>query len=103
MKKVVRYKCDYCKKLAVKPETIEHHEKECIKNPESRNCYLCVHSIQGGYVDTPYDGEKFAENIPYCGIRREQLGLLREYGCTALNCKYFERDDKMYWEKQAER
>lgn len=102
MKKVERYKCDFCKKLAVKPETIERHEKECINNPESRNCYLCVHSVMGGYVDMyPYGGEKFVDDIPYCGLHLEQLATLRKQGYTALNCEDFVRDEKMYWYKQA--
>lgn len=41
MREVVRYKCDYCDKLAAKPETILRHEAVCIKNPEGKNCYMC--------------------------------------------------------------
>lgn len=102
MKKVERYKCDFCKKLAARPETIERHEKECINNPDSRNCYLCVHSVQGGYVDMPYGGSSFNEEVPYCSYHEEPLSALRQSGYTALNCEEFGRDDKMYWHKQAE-
>lgn len=35
MKEVVRYKCEYCDKLAAKPETILKHEAVCIKNPDA--------------------------------------------------------------------
>lgn len=34
-----RYKCDYCKKRAVK-WIMEAHEKTCFRNP-NRVCYLC--------------------------------------------------------------
>lgn len=104
MKKVERYKCDYCKKTAAKPDTIERHEKECIKNPNSRNCYLCVHSVQGGYVDMlPYGEESFESDIPFCNLHQEPLSTLRQFGRTALKCEDFKRDNCMYWDKQAER
>lgn len=33
MKEVTRYKCDFCRKLAARPETIKRHESVCLKNP----------------------------------------------------------------------
>ena len=41
MKKVERYKCDFCNKIAARPETILKHEAECLKNPDGKNCYMC--------------------------------------------------------------
>ena len=41
MKQVIRYKCDFCQKLAAHPKTIERHEKVCLKNPDGKNCYMC--------------------------------------------------------------
>lgn len=103
MKKVVRYKCDYCRRIAAKPETIEHHEKECIHNPNGKNCYVCKHSVQGGWLDLPYGGSSFETDVPYCSYHEEPLSALRQSGYTALNCEDFARDDKMYWHKQAEK
>lgn len=57
MKEVVRYKCDYCDKLAAKPETILRHEAVCIKNPEGKNCYMCEMAYMGDYeYDDGYRG-----------------------------------------------
>lgn len=103
MKKVERYKCDFCGKLTVKEETMKHHEQECIHNPNGRNCFMCVHSVEGGYVDNWYGGEDFLEEAAFCGLHLEPLKLLRQQGFDALTCKDFVRDDKMYWHKKAER
>ena len=57
MKEVVRYKCEYCDKLAAKPETILKHEAVCIKNPEGKNCYMCEMAYMGDYeYDDGYRG-----------------------------------------------
>lgn len=57
MREVVRYKCDYCDKLAAKPETILRHEAVCIKNPEGKNCYMCEMAYMGDYeYDDGYRG-----------------------------------------------
>lgn len=103
MKKVVRYKCDYCRRIAAKPETIEHHEKECIHNPNGRNCYVCKHSVQGGWMDLPYGGDRFDENVPYCDLHREPLEILRNSGYNALNCQDFERCEEMFYCRQGEK
>ena len=49
MKKVDRYKCDFCNKIAARPETILKHEAECLKNPDGKNCYMCEMAYQGDY------------------------------------------------------
>lgn len=41
MKKVERYKCDFCNKIAARPETILKHEAECLKNQMERIA-ICV-------------------------------------------------------------
>lgn len=97
MKQVVRYQCGFCKKLAVRPETILKHEKECIHNPDGRNCFLCKFSVQGGYVDTPF-GEQHTD-APYCLLEGLPLWAMRQDGHTAVNCAYFARDEKMYYER----
>ena len=40
LKAVVRYKCDFCNKKSVKPETMARHEIICYKNP-NRDCDVC--------------------------------------------------------------
>ena len=49
MKKVERYKCDYCNKTAARPETILRHEAVCLKNPVGKNCYMCEMAYLGDY------------------------------------------------------
>ena len=57
MKKVVRYKREYCNKLAAKAETILRHEAVCIKNPAGKNCYMCEIAYMGDYeYDDGYRG-----------------------------------------------
>lgn len=99
MKKVVRYKCSFCRKEAALPETIERHEEECVKNPEGRNCYVCKHSVKGGCVDQ-FNGSQWDDNIPFCQLHEEPLPLLRRQGFTAIKCSDFIRDDKMYFERK---
>lgn len=49
MKEIIRYQCDFCGKLAARPETIKKHEAVCIKNPEGKNCYMCEMAYIGDY------------------------------------------------------
>lgn len=95
MKQVIRYKCEFCSRLAARPETIFRHEAECLHNPDGRNCYQCVYSIQGGWIDTPW-GEIHDEKAPYCNLHLAPLAHLRADGFTAVNCPDFIRDTKMY-------
>lgn len=98
MKQVVRYKCDFCDKIAVKPETIQRHERECIHNPDCVNCFVCKFSTEGGYTDTVV-GSQWVDNAPYCQLHSETLQNLRHQGHTALNCADFVKDEKMYYER----
>lgn len=41
MKEIIRYKCDYCKKVGVK-KTIEKHEQICFYNPKNEACGSCL-------------------------------------------------------------
>lgn len=75
MKKVIRYKCDYCTKLYAKPETMERHEPECIKNPDGINCLLCAFCYIG---DWEYDEYHNSEDVPICIIREEACRELKD-------------------------
>jgi len=52
MKEVTRYKCDFCIKVFAMPETVERHEKECLKNPDGVNCFLCEQCNYGAGLAT---------------------------------------------------
>lgn len=44
MKKVIRYKCDFCKYTrASKKQVVEHEKTFCFKNPENKSCATCEH------------------------------------------------------------
>lgn len=44
-RRIIAWECKYCGEIK-KNETIAlRHEATCIKNPEARNCILCIHSI----------------------------------------------------------
>lgn len=98
MKKVVRYKCSYCQRLAAKPETIERHEQECIHNPNSKNCYKCQFAVQGGYRDNCYGGTDFVSDMPYCSLHEEPLEQIRYCRQDALRCPDYKQGD-MYFQK----
>lgn len=94
MKQIVRYKCDFCNKIAAKPQTIMKHELECTKNPNGRNCFVCKHSCQGGW-----DGDNYRPNEAYCTIQEVSLTSLRQENFTAMNCEDFVRTEEMYYER----
>lgn len=99
MKKVVRYKCSYCQKLAAKATTIYAHEQECIHDPNSKNCYKCQFAVKGGYRDDSYTGSStYVEDMPYCLLHECPLDELRYSGKTALNCSDW-KPGGMYFEK----
>lgn len=103
MKKVVRYKCSYCQRLAAKSITIYAHEQECIHNPDSKNCYKCHFAVKGGYRDDGYTGDStYIEDMPYCLLHECPLDELRYSGTTALNCSDYKQGD-MYYQKECGR
>lgn len=96
MKSVTGYRCEYCGRFRVKAETMEKHEKECLNNPNCVNCYMCKHAVEGGYTYDPYNGERYAPNMPYCSHHQESLSTLRSQGLTADNCTNYEKASNTY-------
>lgn len=101
MKQAIRYKCDYCQKLAARPETIERHEMECIKNPDGRNCYMCEMAYLDDYeVYHDYSGtySNFKDQcmcVYYDDVISATIG-----GCDgnlAPKCEMFHRSEDGYW------
>lgn len=52
MQQVIRYKCEYCQKLAARPETIQRHEAVCLKNQTGRIAICARWHIR---VNTPQE------------------------------------------------
>lgn len=74
MKQVVRYKCDFCQKLAVRPETIERHEKVCLKNPDGKKTAMFSGDTLDIGVCAEYeDGERF-----WCHFRSSELEMMQK-------------------------
>jgi hypothetical protein len=91
MKQVVRFKCDFCRKVACRPETIKKHEKVCLKNPNGKNCYMCENAYLGDTdIDTGF-GMKAVHSVPICGMDEDMLQENR-----APKCPYFKRTSEMY-------
>ena len=44
-RRVLAYECRHCGAIKKTEKICLRHEKACLKNPESRNCILCQHSI----------------------------------------------------------
>lgn len=102
MKKVVRYQCTYCRKLAARATTIYAHEQECMKNPDSKNCYKCHYAVQGGFRDDCYGDSEYVKDMPYCTIHESPLSELRYSGRTALNCPNWKPGGEYYTKSQDE-
>lgn len=46
----VVYRCDYCGHQGIEEE-VREHEKTCIKNPNLRGCYTCLHKKGLGFSE----------------------------------------------------
>lgn len=102
MKKVTRWQCSFCQKTTAKPETMAAHERECIKNPEGRNCYMCERAVLGGYRQG-YGGEYWDESMAFCSYHLEPLDLLRAQGYKAIDCEDFVHSKELYKYREGEK
>lgn len=48
--RTLAYECKYCGMLKRTKNVCERHEITCFKNPDARNCMLCVNMEQKGKV-----------------------------------------------------
>ena len=76
---------------------MERHERQCLKNPEGFNCYICEHAYLGtAYCDNPYTGgENEYPDKPICSInedwiRENQASCCENY--KPSRCLYFDRE-----------
>lgn len=83
MKIVERYKCDYCRKITARKSTIEKHEKECVANPESVNCFRCEFACVD---DWDVDEYRTIKDTPVCVYEDDVIGV----NCAAT-CVMFRR------------
>lgn len=37
------YRCDYCDRIFKTYNNCDTHERACLKNPNTKNCLLCIH------------------------------------------------------------
>lgn len=101
MKQVIRYKCDFCQKLATYIKTIEHHEEECMHNPQGRNCYICEFSYLGDYDDgNDYSGILRDQCI--CAYSEDIVSSIYRDGNLALECSMFCRGNGSYYSRTQE-
>ena len=107
MKKVTRYKCDFCQKIAARPETIQKHEEVCLKNPAGKNCYMCELAYLGdyeyddGYVDSQI---RTIKDQCICAYSEEVISsvLGAAEGNLAPKCGMFHRAEDGYWYRDSE-
>lgn len=93
MIEVRRYKCDYCRKLLVDYNRMREHERACIHNPLSVNCYRCNHAYMGEYDEEYTDGYVHTrKDVAMCSISEEMLTKNE-----AADCGDFMRSDEMYY------
>ena len=97
MREVKRYKCDFCRKLLVDYNRMELHEKTCIHNPESINCYRCTHAYIGDIVEDNGLYSQTYKDMAICDITEEMLAKNE-----AIDCEQFQRAEDMYFNRTGE-
>lgn len=104
MKEVIRFKCDFCQKLAARSETIEKHETVCLKNPNGKNCYMCEMAYQDDYEN--YNGyhTTVVKDQCMCIYTEEVISAVLggADGNLALKCDMFHRAEDGYWYRSQE-
>lgn len=101
MKEVSRYKCGYCRKLAVRTKTIEEHEKVCIKNPNGKNCYMCEMAYLADYY--PSDELNEIKDQCMCAYFDEVISVnFGSRGNYAPKCSMFHRSNDSYWNRDCD-
>lgn len=106
MKKVVRYKCDFCNRTAARPETIERHEAVCLKNPAGKNCYMCEMAYMDDYEIFHDYNETYsiAKDQCMCAYTDEVVSsvLGGADGNMAPQCYMFHKAEEGYWYRNRE-
>ena len=94
MKRLIRYQCEYCKKLFATPD-----RHNCKYNPLHKNCYTCANN-KGFFKEEDSDG--FSRIYRYCvecdfsdydaqDLSREKYNIQCEY-YTDSGVKWFENE-----------
>ena len=79
---VLAWQCEYCGALKKSHYIAQRHEKSCIKNPNAKNCLICIHS----YRD---EGEVDSTGYLLCGVD----DMLCNRARSAI-CDDFEKEEK---------
>lgn len=104
MKRVIRYKCEYCQKLAARPETIQRHEATCLKNPNGKNCYMCEMAYMGEYYYEDGYSERTMKDQCMCAYTEEVVSAVLgdASGNWAPHCSMYHRAEDGYWYRDYE-
>lgn len=89
MKEVKRYKCAYCRALRATIAAMKKHEKQCICNPNSINCYRCAYAYEADVHS--YEGYPTGVLGPHCAYTEDHI---REN--IAGRCEHYEISDQPY-------
>ncbi len=71
MKEVKRYECDFCRIIRATLKGIETHEKICVHNPNTLNCYRCAYAYEGEIYS--YEGYPTGRNGPMCAYSEDLI------------------------------
>ena len=74
------YGCDFCKKTAVKKETMIKHESICYWNPNRSDCPVCDGQ---GNLDEWIDGVPLRQPCPACEEWKRIQKFLKEEQCQS--------------------
>lgn len=64
MKQITAYRCGHCPRVMVTKKSMESHERQCIRNPETKTCASCWRDKVGGRCEFIRHGEKIEFDCP---------------------------------------
>ena len=89
MKECRVYQCEYCRRIRFTKKVMERHEKECVHNPKSVNCYRCKRAYRGEAHD---DYDRIFPDQPCCSYTEDEI-----VERLADGCEMFERSETMWY------
>lgn len=93
MKEVKGYKCDYCRTTKATVKSMEKHERQCVHNPNSVNCFRCVYAFAGGIYS--FDGFPTGRQGACCAYTEDNIEEN-----IAHKCGQYKLSPEMYYTKQ---
>lgn len=86
-RKVFAWQCRYCGALKKNEKIAIRHENSCLKNPDAKNCLLCVHKYTHLDDNSIEDSGMFGMTVSSAWCHVKQCACSK---AVSGNCTYFE-------------